>query len=167
MLSMQTHGVGMKRPFDQYQHIIPGLALRHLRFSYLKMIWEVFYPGGTVTERSTLQWAADHWHRDKTTRPSDFHSLEDLTVHSYRARVIAILKPWIKEQTPSIKLFDSQKLAAWLKNLTESQWADVFDWLDMRMQSEQQDEASVNDHWNNHLRFCNVIEPYMTLCFFD
>lgn len=62
-------------------------------------------------------------------------------------------------------MFDSQKLAAWLENLTESQWADVFDWLDIRMQSEQQDEASVNDHWNNHLRFCNVIEPDMTLCF--
>lgn len=97
MLSMQNHVLGMDHPYDQYQHIFPGLALWHLRFNYLKMVWEVFYPGGSTSERSTLQWAADHWHRDKITRPTDFHSLEDLTIHSYRARVIAMLKPWVHQ----------------------------------------------------------------------
>lgn len=67
MLSMQAHGVGMDRPYDRYQQIFPGLALWHLRFNYLKMVWELFYPGKAPSERSTLQWAADHWHRDKTT----------------------------------------------------------------------------------------------------
>lgn len=52
----------MKRSFDQYQHTMAGLTLWHLRFNYLKMIWEVFYLGGIATERSTLQWTADHWH---------------------------------------------------------------------------------------------------------
>lgn len=83
MLGMQANGIRMDRAYDRYQHIFPGLALWHLRFNYLKMIWELFYPGGSPTERSTLQWAADHWHRNKTTRPTDFHSLEDLTIHSY------------------------------------------------------------------------------------
>lgn len=165
MISMQAHGVGMKRPFDRYQHIMPGLALWHLRFNYLKMVWEIFYPGGSATERSTLQWAADHWHRDKTTRPSDFLSLEDLTIHSYRARVIAILKPWIQHQASSIKLLNSKELETWLEQMTESQWSEAFDWLDLRMQTEQQGESSVNDHWNNHLRFCSIMEPYMTLCY--
>ena len=22
-----------------------------------------------------------------------------------------------------------------------------------------------NDHWNNHTRFCRIVEPYMTLCY--
>ena len=22
-----------------------------------------------------------------------------------------------------------------------------------------------NDHWNNHIRFCRVMEPYMALCY--
>lgn len=83
MQSMQGLGAGMNRPYNRYQHIFPGLALWHLRFNYLKMIWKVFYLGGSSTERSTLQWAADHWHRKKTTKPNDFHSLKDLTIHSY------------------------------------------------------------------------------------
>ena len=50
MLSMQNYELGMDRLYDRYQHIFPGLALWHLRFNYLKMVWKVFYPGG-----STLQ----------------------------------------------------------------------------------------------------------------
>lgn len=83
MLGMKALGAGMDHRYESYQHLFPGLALWHLCFNYLKMVWEVFYPGGSASERSTLQWAADHWHRDKTTRPTDFHSLEDLTIHSY------------------------------------------------------------------------------------
>lgn len=112
MLGIQSNGIGSKRPFESYQHIMPGLALWHLRFNYFKKIWEVFYPGGSATERSTLQWAADHWYRDKTTRPSNFHSLEDLAMHSYRARIIAMLKSWIQDQEQTIKLFDSESLGS-------------------------------------------------------
>lgn len=112
MLGIQSNGIGSKRPFKSYQHIMPGLALWHLRFNYFKKIWEVFYPGGSATERSTLQWAADHWYRDKTTRPSNFHSLEDLTMHSYRAQIIAMLKSWIQDQEQTIKLFDSESLGS-------------------------------------------------------
>lgn len=103
---MQSQSIGMNRPYDQYQHLFPGLVLWHLRFNYLKMIWELFYPGGSATERSTLQWAANHWHRDKTTRPTDFHLLEDLTIHSYRVRIVVILKPWIQAKAPALKLHD-------------------------------------------------------------
>lgn len=121
MLSMQSHGIGMNRPYDQYQYLFPGLALWHLRFNYLKMVWELCYPGGSATERSTLQWAADHWHRDKTTRPTDFYSLEDLTIYSYRARIIAILKPWMQGQVPVLKLHNCSSLGAWISKMTTFQ----------------------------------------------
>lgn len=115
MLGMQSQGVGMNRPYDRYEHLLSGLALWHLRYNYLKMIWKLFYPGGSSTERSTLQWAADHWHRDKTTKPTDFHSLEDLTIHSYRARIIAILKPWIQKRAPKkLRLHRNKELGNWL-----------------------------------------------------
>lgn len=55
MLSMKAQGVDMDRSYDRYQYLFPGLALWHLRFSYLKMMWEVFYPGGSALERSALQ----------------------------------------------------------------------------------------------------------------
>lgn len=55
MLSMQNYGLGMDRPYDQYQHIFSGLALWHLHFNYFKMVWEVFYLSRLNSKRSTLQ----------------------------------------------------------------------------------------------------------------
>ena len=165
MLGMQINGTGMHHAYDRYQHIFPGLALWHLRFNYLKMVWELFYPGGSATERSTLQWAADHWHRDKTIRPTDFHSLEDLTVHSYRARVIAILKPWFQEQSPKLRLHDKYAFGKWISQMTPLKWVKAFHWLDQRMEKRTDPGEIWNDHWNNHVRFCGVMEPYMTLCY--
>lgn len=164
MLSMQGHGIGANRPFETYKHLMPGLALWHLRFNYLKMIWELFYPGGSSTERSTLQWAADHWHRDKTTRPTDFHLLEDLTIHSYRSRVIAIIKPWIQEQAPRLNIHNAEELGKWLSKLPSTRWLLGMRWLDDRM-NEERLSRSWNDHWNNYVRFCKAMEPYLTLCY--
>ena len=84
------------------------------------MVWEIFYPRGFASERSTLQWAANHWHRDKTTRPTDFHSLEELTVHSYRSRIVAILKPWIHQQNRRLSMHDSEEVGKWLGQLSEA-----------------------------------------------
>ena len=165
MLSMQGLGVGMDRAYDRYQHIFPGLALWHLRFNYLMMVWEVFYPGGSASERSTLQWAADHWHRDKTTKPTDFHSLEDLTIHSYRARIVAMLKPWVHQQNKRLQLHNAEVLGDWLSKLSSRQWAQAMDWLDSRLKDQRIRESSLNDHWNNHVRFYVVMEAYLTLCY--
>lgn len=52
------------------------------------------------------------------TRPNDFHFFEDLIFYNYRARVIAIIKPWIQEQEPSLNLHDNKALANWLLELT-------------------------------------------------
>ncbi|MCJ1471183.1 hypothetical protein MMC07_009831, partial [Pseudocyphellaria aurata] len=114
MKSMQNIGRDARLPYDCYQHIFPGLALWHLRFNYLKMVWEIFYLGGLANERSTLQWAADHWRRDKTTWPTDSHSLKDLTIHSYCARIIAVMQLWIHKHAPEYDFKDSASLGAWL-----------------------------------------------------
>lgn len=128
MLSMQNHGIGLvDHLYNQYQYIFPGLALWHLRFNYLKMVWELFYAGRAATVQSTLQWAADHWHRDKTTRPTNFYLLEDLTIHSYRARIVAILKPWIEVKAPDLKLHDYKTLGTWVSKLTSTQSAQALD----------------------------------------
>lgn len=124
MLGMKGLGVGNKRAYDCYKHLFAGLALWHLRFNYLKMVWEIFYPGGSASECSTFQWAADHWHRDKTTRPTDFYSLEELTLHSYRSRIVAILKPWIYQQNRRLSIHDSKEVGKWLGQLSEAQWSE-------------------------------------------
>ena len=55
MLGMRRLGIGSKWVYDRYEHLFPGLALWYLRFNYLKMVWEIFYPGSTALEWSTLQ----------------------------------------------------------------------------------------------------------------
>lgn len=74
------------------------------------MVWGIFYPGSTASERLTLQWAADHWYRDKITRPTNFHSFEDLTIHSYQSRIVAILKPWIQQQNCQLFIHKSDEV---------------------------------------------------------
>lgn len=100
-------------------------------------------------------------HRDKTTKPTDFHLLEDLTIHSYRGRIIAILKPWIQERAPKkLRLHRNQELGNWLGQLTPTNWNAALDWIDARLKTAS---THWNDHWNNHIRFCMMMEPYMTL----
>lgn len=153
----------MNQLYDRYEHLFSGLALWHLWLNYLKMIWELFYLGESSTERSTLQWAADHWHRNKTTKQTNFHSLEDLTIHSYRARIITILKPWIHKQAPKkLWLYRNQELGTWLGQLTPSNWVAAIDGIDCRLRTKS---INWNNHWNNHIRFCMVLEPYMTLSY--
>ena len=95
MLGIQGQEVGINWPHDWYKHLFSGLALWHLWFNYLKMIWELFYLGESSTEYFTLQWAANHVHWDKTTKPTDFYLLKKLIIYSYKAQIIAILKSWI------------------------------------------------------------------------
>lgn len=67
MLGMQANGIQMNQAYNQYQHIFPSLALWYLRFNYLEIMWELFYPRDLATERSTFERPAHYWHRDKTT----------------------------------------------------------------------------------------------------
>lgn len=164
MLSIQNYGLGMDHPYDCYQHIFPDLVLWHLHFNYLKMVQEVFYPGDSTSERSTMQWAADHWHRDKTTRPTNFHLLEDLTIYNYRARVIIMLKPQVHQQNKQLQLHSSEALGNWFSKLSTCQWVEAISWLDVWIKEQHTTEFLLNDHWNNHVCFCSIMEPYLTLC---
>lgn len=129
-------------------------------------MWELFYSGGLPTKRSIFQWATDYQHRDKTTQPTDFHLLEDLTIHSYQARLIAIDKLWIQEQAPGLKLYDNQAIGKWVLELSSSHWIKAMEWLDLRMEEKTFIPIHTwNNCWNNYVQFCCIMEPYITLCY--
>ena len=81
----------------------------------------MFYYGGLATEKCTFQWVADDWHRDKTTQPIDFYLLKDLTLHSYWAGIIAIMKQWVERVEPTLKLHDHKALKLWFLKITLAQ----------------------------------------------
>lgn len=49
--------------------------------------------------------------------------------------------------------------------MTPLKWSKAFNWLDQQMEAKADLGGIWNDHWNNHMRFCAVMEPHMTLCF--
>lgn len=166
MLKMQAYSLFMDWDYNCYQYIFSGLALWHLRFNFLKMIWELFYPRSFATKRSTFQLAANHWHRDKIIRPNDFHLLQDLTIYSYWVRVIAILKVQIQVQKPSLKLHINKLLGKRYSEMLLVKQAQAMEWFDHQMEEKLTNlEEHQNDHWNNHVDFCYIVKPYMSLCY--
>lgn len=62
-------------------------------------------------------------------------------------------------------MHNSEEVGEWLSELSSAQWSQAMRWLDDRIKHESTNEDSWNDHWNNHLRFCKVMEAYLTLCY--
>lgn len=144
---MQANTCGMNRAYDRYQYIFFGLALWHLRLNYLKMIQELFYPGGSANKRFSLQWIADHCYEDKTTWATDQHLLENLTFYSYMVRIISIMKQWIEKVEPNLQLHNNKALKMWFLKITSVQWMDSMNWLDDRM---EQEVTKLRENWNNY-----------------
>lgn len=67
-------------------------------------------------------------------------------MHSYRTRVSAILKPWIREQSPKLRLHDSHTFGKWISQITPLKWFEAFDWFDQQMEA----KADLGGIWNNH-----------------
>lgn len=84
-------------------------------------------------------------------------------MHSYQARIIAMLKSWIQKQEQTLRLFDSKAFGSWIENLLSTRWSIALSWLESQMRSERHGNNLLNNYLNNHLCFCRVIEPYMTL----
>ena len=69
MLGLQSQEVEIDRPYNRYEHLFSGLALCHLRFNYLKMIWDLFY---TIQFSWGLVWPWC-WHRSLSTAAIPCH----------------------------------------------------------------------------------------------
>lgn len=69
-------------------------------------------------------------------RLTDFHSLEDLTLHSYRARIIAIMKQWLKQYQLAFRLHDNKALRTWFSEMTPEKSKKSMHWLDNRIDQE-------------------------------
>lgn len=59
-----------------------------------------------------------------------------------------------------LSLYCNKKLSNWLGQPTTINWSIALAWIDTKLKTIS---TYWNDYWNNHVRFCNVIEPYMTL----
>jgi hypothetical protein len=80
-----------QQPYDKLQWALPVPALFHLRMNYLYMISRLHF-GGPCSDQSTLYDAMNFWTRKRISKSNaDFYALEQLIIHSFQARVCALI----------------------------------------------------------------------------
>ncbi|KAH6985308.1 hypothetical protein EDB80DRAFT_656411 [Ilyonectria destructans] len=93
-----------ERPYDRLQWALPVPALFHLRMNYLYMISRLHF-GGPGSDQSTLYDAMNFWTRKKISKAkADFYALEQLIIHSFQARVCALLWNKLAQSEPGVSL---------------------------------------------------------------
>lgn len=166
ILAIQNIRSAAKRPFDSRRWIIPGLGLWHLRYNFLQLIHRMHWGGTYPMDSSTLQYAADHLKRSNVNTPADFAKTEALLVHSYYARVSAIMISIVKSKYRH-KLPNPQRITSCLKKLRRKAYLEILrSVLDkIYTSSSQAPEPPLieNEVMENHLRFIRHMDIYFRL----
>ncbi|RTE68120.1 hypothetical protein BHE90_017503 [Fusarium euwallaceae] len=80
------------RAVDGLRWALPVPALFHLRMNYLYMLSRVHFGAAGDGSKATLYYAANLWIRKGIQKKkADFYSLEQLVIHSFQARICAIM----------------------------------------------------------------------------
>jgi hypothetical protein len=108
--------------YDQFNWVLPVSAFFHLRMNFLYMISKSHYGDstGAPNQYSTLSSHIHVLHR-KNIPPGSapFHHLEELTIHSFKARIVALFLLYIKEQTKGrCNVTDVGQVFAYLASLS-------------------------------------------------
>lgn len=156
--------------FDQYVWLIPGLSLWHPRLNLLRLIHAIHWGGSSPADPTTLQYAADRWDRSRVIEPNDFQALEDLIVHSYRARIVAI---WMRYgKSTSLDASRLENTIPWLRTQNRRAWLSVVDTIRRQIHpapdttedgSGSPDIYGPDEQWRNHQYFCAYTETYLLL----
>jgi hypothetical protein len=80
-------------PSPMASWLLPVTGLWHLRLNYLKVIMRAFYGGKKYSDQySTLYTQMNHLDRRNIPKESaPFHHMEELVLHSFDARILAML----------------------------------------------------------------------------
>lgn len=166
ILAVQSCRHNAERPYDTRRWIIPGLGLWHLRLNMLRLIHKIHWGGVRPKDSSTLQYAADHWRRSNVNTGADFAKLEALLIHSYQARVSALItraavkRRWMTGKSTKI-------ITKWLNRCSAKCYVQVIDEvvdLVHSLASTAHEDPWIEDEvMENHLRFMRHMEVYLLL----
>src|SRR5438045_2842993 len=156
--SIKPHREQAKRPYDRLQWALPVPALFHLHMNYLYMISRLHF-GGQGGDQSTLYDAMNFWTRKKISKSnSDFYTLEQLIIHSFQARVCALLWHKLAQLGLGVEFEDIAQILAMYD-------AEAFlQVLDMVVSSYSKDTHLTNDlELRNHVLFLRHTQTYLLL----
>jgi hypothetical protein len=147
-----------EQPYDRLQWALPVPALFHLRMNYLYMILRLHF-GGPGGDQSTLYDAMNFWTRKKISKSkAEFYALEQLIIHSFQARICALLWCKLTHSRPGLKFEDVEQI------LTTYNAKDFSLLLDEIISSHSKNACSTNDQeLRNHILFLQHTLTYLLL----
>lgn len=152
--------------FDTFKWVMPGLGLWHLRYNMLQLIHKVHWGKPSPIDQTTLQYAADHLDRSQVVEPKNFEALEDLILHSYYARVAALIYQDV--QSYKLPCDTHEDMKRWILAQSKEQWKDYLEKWHARIHVDPQRlvlEDMLDDVWLNHTRYMRHVESYILLSY--
>lgn len=155
-------------PYDSLNWIMVGLGLWHLRLNLLRLIHKIHWEGSRQGDLTSLQYAADRWGRSNLSQATtaDFRALEDLTTHSYYARITALLHKTMGKMS-TVNMKDQKDHLEWIASHTKPMWREQLEKIHEAIHegSTPEDDDHPDKHWLNHKRFCQHVETYLLLAY--
>lgn len=150
------------RAYDSLKWALPVPALFHLKMNLLFMLLKCHF-GGEDRDQSTLYDAMNFWNRKKISKAkADFFALEELVIHSFQARIVAIM--WHKLSRTGLGRH-MEDIEALLRKLSPSGFGDLVDEVQKAYSfSVIPDPSSIEDgEARNHILFLQQTQTYLLL----
>ena len=150
-------------PFDRLQWILPVPALFHLKMNLLYMISKAHF-GGQDRDQSSLYDAMNFWGRKRITRTkSEFHALEELVIHSYKARIVAFYWRHMELRSVLGSQQAEDELERALSSLGFSAFIDLLDYISSQYSHSGNVDIAKDSELRSHILFLRDAQTYLLL----
>ena len=165
-------------PYGRAAWLLPVFGLWHLKFNYLKLIWEKHWGGPQNNDdKSSLWWAHHHWHGKASINHTKFHQLESLVIHTWQAKIVAIFihiwgegeKGWTEETQAGQKIYDRDDIENYIESKTPKEMDRIVRLVMERLSGislKKSGERPIEERdeiWLNNVKFIRNVTPYLVL----
>jgi hypothetical protein len=165
------HSVEEEAPYDQLAWLLPVFGLWHLKLNYLRLLWEEHWGGPENPDDSSSLWTAHHyWYDNKPMDKNHFHRLEDLVIHTWKAKIVAIMVQIWKEERKDGPANTNKYHIDDVTSFLESQSVEDIARLATDIMKRIRIKGLVNKpieeqdgEWVNHVKFIRNVVPYLAL----
>jgi hypothetical protein len=162
--------------YDRRDWLLPVPSLFHLRMNFLWMIQRTHSGGPRCPEASTLFHNMNFWNRKQIPlAKAPFHLLEELILHSWDSRIIAMVYTHLQQE--GVKTQWPDEVNTYLCSLTPATFLSVVEkvrlsvftrnaWLPCDSKAGLKtplDPSKLDQEFINHVRFLQEVETYKIL----
>ena len=153
--------------FDRHRWVLPLSSFFHLRQTFLWMLQALHFGSENQNSPSTLYHNMNFWERKQIPAiKGPFHHVEELILHSFEARIIALLHVQLREV--NINIEDSKAVEEYLTRMTVEEYLLLVDNIYQQafskdIQQPSTDSNHQDEEFRNHVRYLQQVETYATL----